>query len=182
LAILRQLDKSAEARVKTDWAKGPQIQELLGKAIKAAINEQEVSGAVVSCIYPVIPRSTLAVDAALCFLVLAKQRLGSDGVEILRQARILIEELSNLRSSSGRYLNFEDLLSEKKDAESYYEKLLKAAGLNIREFVNPAMYEPVFGELTQQLPDSTPTGRYVRHAAQYLTSYVRTRSSHRKQR
>jgi hypothetical protein len=103
-------------------------------------------------------------------------------VEILRQARILVEELSNLRSSSGRYLNFEDLLSEKKSAESSYERLLKASGLNTQEFVNPAMYEPVFGELTQQLPDTTPTGRYVRHAAQYLASYVKSQIGRRKQR
>jgi hypothetical protein len=91
-----------------------------------------------------------------------------------------MEELSNLRGANGHSLHFEDLLTSLEKNCPINEQVIKSAGLAKKELTDPFSYERLFSEFTLQLAETTPIGRYVRHAAQYLRSRLGAKSSVRK--
>ncbi len=101
---------------------------------------------------------------------------------VLSVVRTFLKELSELRDPSGRSLSFKDLLIELREKPLANERTVKATGLSPKDLASPFVYEPLFSDFTQRLPENVPdaaTWRYVRAAAQYLKSYVDFKSGRR---
>ena len=182
LSILKDIDKSSRTREKPDWLADSGVRPTLGLAVKAAMAEPDVAGAVVSCVYPHVARSQQALEVALCFLAVGKRLKEGGGTKLFAPLLTVIAELAKIREQHGHGRSFEDLLDELRETPRTDDRLLKAAGFSARDIVNPFLYEPVFSDLDQRLRENTPdpgTWRYIRHAAQYLRDYVQSKSGHR---
>lgn len=178
LDLLKDLDLSEKTGLDTKWLDDRNASVDLGSAVAAAASEPVIARAVLSVILPLLSSSKKAQQASLCYLALVRSSsLGTPAA--MNEIQTVFAGLSGLANAGGSRMAFEDLLRQGDSLNGNDDRLVKSAGLSLHNIKDPLSYHAQVVDFAGRLAKDRPDNRtyiYVRHAADYLSSYAKSKS------